>query len=343
MKWLVAVLASVPLVMGAAPGWVVSGSVDDLASTGDAVWALKHGTTGFGDARFGRYEPGVGWTTYRPPEMASNTMITQLAMTSPDNGWAMGGYPDAYLARWDGSTWQRQRPVGELRATDQIFDISAVSADDMWLIGYRDRYRIWHWDGATFAQLPVPFASPGFPADVVALSAHDVWVVGFTAGVQPAAAHWDGSTWTVVALSSLDQWPSMVVASSSSNVWAMPASVQAGDDLASVHWNGARWRPVDVPRDDLLVKDIAASPGGGAWMVASGARDWQSMIFRTGGSTWSRMPVPRVCGGDSHAVLQSVDVAGADVYVGGRCRHHSGDRPSYTLVLHYDGDRWTRI
>lgn len=340
---LIALLVSIPLVMGATPAWVVSGSVGDVVATSDAIWALKYGKDGFGSARFGRYEPDAGWTVHPAPGTAPNTLVTQLAMSGPDDGWAIGSYPDAYLAHWDGVSWQRQAPVGDLRTDDQIFDISARAADDMWLVGYRERYRIWHWDGVTFEEMSVPFASPGFPADIVALDDDDVWVVGFVAGVEPAAAHWDGSSWTVVELSELDQWPSMVTASSPTSIWATPGGVQTGDDLATVHWDGAQWQTVDVPRDDLRVKDIAASADGGAWLVAAGPWDWQSMLWRSDGSTWTRVSLPQLCGGGSHAQLRTVETAGDELYVGGACRHHSGDHATYTLILRYDGQRWTRI
>ncbi|WP_263169827.1 hypothetical protein [Streptomyces sp. SCSIO ZS0520] len=104
------------------------------------------------------------------------------------------------FARWDGRTWHAL-PAGPRGI---VTDTAVLGPEDVWVLG--GEQEAWHWDGGRWSRTRLPH-----PASAIdGTSGEDVWAVGHrTSGPgiggagqetsQPAAAHWDGGSWTSVA------------------------------------------------------------------------------------------------------------------------------------------------
>ena len=119
---------------------------------------------------------------------------------------------------------------------------------------------------------------------------------------------------------------------SSSNAWAVGATVTTPQVPILAHWDGKSWRTVSsraVPSRGRLVA-VAKFPGG-AW--AAGAAGGQPLILRMTGTTVHRVAAPKV----SHGLLIGLSATSARNAwaVGGIGLNHA-------LILHWNGKTWKR-
>jgi hypothetical protein len=138
-----------------------------------------------------------------------------------------------------------------------LFATAAISANDVWAVGIsnvgKDSYErplAEHWNGTSWSIVSTP--DPGqFWADlngVTAISSDDVWAVGdyrinSTGYVSSFAEHWNGISWSLVAMPQQMNFNYLyaVSADSSGDVWAAGASNSAGWFTLVEHWNGTSW------------------------------------------------------------------------------------------------------
>ena len=163
-----------------------------------------------------RTTKGSGVPSGREP-LSVSTLAT-IAVISPDDIWAVGGYDRALPSRtergtyrpdyrvsllnehWNGTKWTLgPTPVMESRAlprnglpTYGLDGIAAAPSGD--LIGAADG-RVWRFSGSTWT--PDPSWKPIYDLMATTVTGpDDAWAMGSLSPDDLAAAHWDGNQWT---------------------------------------------------------------------------------------------------------------------------------------------------
>jgi len=220
---------------------------------------------------------GTSWTIVPTPPTTggSRSILFGVANLGGGNAWAVGRSEAnrALAEHWDGSAWTiiptptPVPPVGSTFTGSTLTAVSARAANDIWAVGYFTTLKgtnsstftlTMHWDGSVWTIVPSP--NPAVPTPtgvnqtvngVVEISPNDVWAVGGTSdltGFQPAkpiAMHWNGTAWSLTALSNLGNGGlTSVTASSPASVWAVGS---IGGSTSVVHWNGTSWTPETTP------------------------------------------------------------------------------------------------
>ena len=151
---------------------------------------------------------GAAWTSSSEPGF-----LEGVAVTSPDNAWAVGGSnwfdPDATVVyHWNGSDWDRQ-PSPNPPSGGYLNSVAATSASDAWAVGQTgpgpgggtgpsDRTLIEHWNGTAWTTMPsLTSTTTGGLTRVAAVSASDAWAVGTTTAgpaLHGVILHWNSSS-----------------------------------------------------------------------------------------------------------------------------------------------------
>ena len=214
----------------------------------------------------------------------------------------------------------------------------------------------------------------GVLSSVSAVSANDAWAVGegtdaVTGAHTTLALHWNGATWAPVASpnpggtttsgenSALDG----VSAVSAKDVWAVGSyanpTTGAHESLVE-HWNGSGWRRVASPNpggtassgSGTNLQAVSAVSAKDLWVVggyldpASGAD--RTLIWHGDGKRWTRVSSPSP-GGSNQNDLSDLDgvhgVSARDAWAVGEYSTKAKSSGRDTVVLHWNGTRWTRV
>jgi hypothetical protein len=259
------------------------------------------------------------WTGTQPPSPGDNSNHLQgVTVLSPCDAWAVGsatnsdGVAHTLIEHWNGSAWTVAPSPDPGTIVNSLIGVRAVSARDIWAVGYyssgADKTTlILHWDGASWTQVPSP--SPGSVSRLYAVrvvSARDAWAVGFhstSAGHRTLILRWNGSTWQQVA---------------------SPSPVGPGSEAE--------------------LYSVATASGRDAWatgQVFTGSTRSTTLILHWNGRRWTAVHSP------SPAHINELFGVGAssrtNAWAVGISRNSSSGSPSQTLVLHWNGRRWTRV
>jgi hypothetical protein len=128
---------------------------------------------------------GLTWTAAPNP---ARFELRSVSMLSPTDGWAVGRVDwtnecDGGILRWDGVSWALVSSACGINAVD------AVSTNDVWIVG--DQGQIAHWDGSQLHWGPSPTTREIYDIDMI--SATDGWAVDVDGFLR-----WNGQTWTRV-------------------------------------------------------------------------------------------------------------------------------------------------
>ena len=226
------------------------------------VWVV--GNQGIRPDPLIKHWDGTDWSVVPAPAPGTHGNLYSVTALASDDAWAAGSYgvPDGtsvqpLFLHWDGGAWtQDQEPI--LPFGGIMFSVDMLSADDGWAVGYQGTTQpfvlvplIEHWDGRRWR--PVPAAPIGEEGDnllisVAAVSSDDVWAVGFQQTGLSMAQHWDGTTWTNLAIPNVGPlWGAW--ADSISSVWAIGSYLnQEGlAKASSEHWDGGSWDTLGTP------------------------------------------------------------------------------------------------
>jgi hypothetical protein len=153
------------------------------------------------------------------------------------------------IEHWNGSAWSVNSIdafVGFAAGLNGVADLSPTNA---WAVGRgRGGGLLLHWNGSAWSQttLADPAFTPASGDAISADSATDIWVVGNTVNATgtavPEALHYNGTTWTVVAVPAPSQSSgtlSAVTAISPGNAWAVGEASGAGKLFAAATFPGA--------------------------------------------------------------------------------------------------------
>jgi hypothetical protein len=217
---------------------------------------------------------------------------------------------------------------------------------------------------------PVPLAgaAQGFLYGADFLSPARGWAVGFSCAPNCARGpedtlieRWNGSTWTRVPSPDLSPIEGLtsVSAVSATDAWAAgtyyaPRSLQVFRTLL-LHWNGTRWSRVASPDPSPdassglnILAGVTATSARNAWAAGyscaghcgPGFPPGRALILHWNGIKWSRAASPSPLTSTLTGVT-SVSAANAWT-VGYFCVQHCAQGDDRTLILHWDGTRWSR-
>jgi hypothetical protein len=139
-----------------------------------------------------------------------------------------------------------------------------------------------------------------------------------------------------------------VAAVSPSDAWAVgdtPTSSGAPQTLV-LHWNGSRWTRVPSPspgRLSLLNAVSALSPSD-AWAVGSYSTNTaggKTLVLHWDGSRWTTVPSPTPEAVDGSFLLSVSALSSCEAWAAG-WNYLTGGESSNTLVLRWNGTRWTK-
>ena len=240
--------------------------------------------------------------------------------------------------------------------------VSSASATDAWAVGAISTENprtvqglVAHWDGTNWSRVPVPHPGPQSGSTlngVSAASASDVWAVGYTGtppGLSDWVLHWNGTRWSRVPSPTPAGGADLngVSAVSASDVWAVGSDGTVSKTLA-MHWDGTGWTRLPTPSPGGVqgsrLLGVASAPDSGAWAVGcygnqtSGAD--HTLVLRWTGAGWTRVPAPSP--GAASCLSAVTAVSASDAWAVGRTAGSAG-AASQTLVLHWDGARWTQV
>lgn len=256
-------------------------------------------------------------------------MVNGIDATAPDNVWAVG---DA-VYHANGAGWRRI-PAPRPGTEPTYYGVAALSRGNAWAVGGYlaegpevERTLIAHWNGHSWRRVPSP--SGGFVdlQTVSFASAKDGWAAGGR-----LMLHWNGTRWTRVSIPRAMGPTRSVVAVSKRNVWAVGASIW--------HWNGTRWREAAYPlRRNSTLSAVDAYGPRGVWAIGRTCRPrvgCHTLALRWDGTSWTHTATPNPA---RDVIMTSVSAVGSgDVWAVG---YHGGTGRERTVVLHWDGRRWS--
>lgn len=322
------------------------------------------------------------WQKVSSPNVNGTTQLNNellgVEVVSENDVWAVGWAQDPngpqYVKRtliehFSGNAWsivESSNPPND--TVSVLYSVSAASTNDLWAVGSShngnlpSRTLIEHWDGTQWTIIPSPSPDSQFNElrGVAAVSATDAWAVGYRGGtrtetpIETLILHWNGANWTQVASPNVLGGANQlfgITALSANDIWAVGS---AGGVPLALHWNGSIWSVVLVPVDSGLSSEKFAAVAGTAsndvWAVGDGKGVFTNQRFATirhwDGSRWT----DKVCraasasnppdgyeGGGSSAYFTGVaSAASNDVWAVGVV----GSGP---IILHWDGQAWTRV
>lgn len=167
------------------------------------------------------------------------------------------------------------------------------------------------------------------------------------ASAGPLVEHWDGNSWTRVAIPGGGQLDA-VAAISPDDVWAF-GSYTSRSPIGE-HWDGNAWHRVALPTpagaQDVVVQDASADATDDVWLVGY----WEGptgppvrpLVEHWDGTAWQVVPSATTNG---YATLGGVSaLSPTNVWAVGAYGVSSGHQVVLrTLVQHWNGTTWTRV
>jgi len=336
------------------------------AASPSAAWAVGDTTVHGGFAAVLLHWNGRSWTRAARPGPGTLWSVSAL---SAGNAWAVGEHftgttDETLVLHWNGRSWTRvpSPSPGPAPVFDHLGGVSALSPADVWAVGNfinlgsgpSFKTLVLHWNGTKWARVASP--NPSRQADtlssVSAVSPSDVWAAGVAVKgsnyIETLILHWDGRAWSQVASPSRgDSRLTGVAAVSHSDAWAVGESItRAGVHKTLVlHWNGKVWALVASPSPSPSNSGLAAVSAlsrRDAWAAGvsfNGHGDAQTLILHWNGTSWTRVPSPHPAGLLGSNLIAVSALAPGDAWAAGSVLERGNDQ---TLVLHWNGTRWTR-
>ena len=264
--------------------------------------------------------------------------------------------------------------------SNQFNAVAARTSTDAWAVGNflgpnDDDGQVMlaeHWDGTAWSQVTTPnvMGSDEKLNAVSAAAANDVWAVGSInrtgfAHTDPLAAHWDGTSWTIVPTPATTGGSKSILFGVANlgggNAWAVGRSETARTLIE--HWNGSAWSIVPAPDPVVpagmtltssMLSAISARSANDIWAVGSfsAAKGTQSNSFTLtmhwNGSAWKIVPspnpgTPSAINGVRQTLSGVVEISPTDAWaVGNTFDTVSGsfaaDKP---IAMHWNGTTWS--
>ena len=316
----------------------------------------------------------AGFALVPSPNPGESNSIDGLVAFSPTEVWAIGNasshsyqgcHGRTLTARWDGSAFT-EVPTSPTPVCGSINGVAGTSTSDIWTVGSTNEGRdtsLRHWDGNVWTIVPGAFIPPPGPGrahrstglnGVAALSPSNVWAVGRAEfedfSRHTLIEHWNGNAWKLVdGPTSPSTRLNGIAALRASNIWAVGVN---GQDTLTVHWDGTTWTVVPSPNANVqnTLTGVAAVATNDVWAVGSAIKDpydgysvSKTLIEHWDGTAWTIVKSPNV-GQGNNALLAIAARSAHEIFAVGYYDDVTGEIPiRTTLVLHWNGRRWSRV
>ena len=165
---------------------------------------------------------------------------------------------------------------------------------------------------------------------------NDIWATSLTNSV---ALHFNGSTWTKVAMAKASRVNKVAVVSPT-NVWAVGQQMNAKFSQIQ-HFNGSAWSVLSSPHftNEESLNSLKAFAPNNIFAVGASLDSLNNrtpLLEHFDGTKWSALSVPHITGGE---LTDIAIVSPLDIWAVGAV---AGARPA-ALTLHFNGQQWTRV
>jgi len=336
---------------------------------GLAIWSQTGSTFAATPAAPARLIPTScepNWTMVNTSNPRTHHYLNAIEVISANDVWAVGEYysdqvytyDTALTMHWDGNTWTIvPTPPQGLRI--RLMGVSAVASNDVWAVGLYypgGAYEpiAMHWDGTAWTIVPTPNIAGGTELrDVVAIASNDVWAVGANDGAhRTITMHWDGNSWTIVPspnTGTQDNILTSVDALAPNDVWAVGYVQPDGGSptTISMRWNGSQWTMLSTPNPGNYARSlhgITALSSNDIWAVGqysyNSGETYLPLFLHWTGTQWTHVTGPEF---PDYSVLRAVTAVSAnDIWAVGT-NAVSNFAPFDTLIMHWDGNAWSRV
>ncbi|HZC52019.1 MAG TPA: hypothetical protein VE441_05940 [Mycobacterium sp.] len=313
---------------------------------------------------------GASWVE-TPISASPRVGVVDVLSLAPHNAFGVGSWLDrdglhhALITHWNGEAWARMsRPhIGSgCDFTSWLSAVGGTSGRDVWAVGHsgdcNSKSLILHWNGTRWRHLTSPYGHYCIygACTLRAVSADrvdDAWAVGGA-----LVAHWNGRSWQRAPLPEPRRDTNLffltgVTALSPRNVWAVGrVYVQRRPNVLHdliLHWNGTQWSRVHSPEPGPMwneLADVDAVSARDVWAVgtyhdATKTPKHRSLIIHWNGTAWSRVASPQP--GRASDVISVSALSGSNAWVVGSYVADETTGLLRCLVLHWNGQRWTRM
>jgi hypothetical protein len=309
--------------------------------------------------------------TMQYPAHRFGESLTDVLPLNHDEMWAVGhdasGATNSVAEHYTRGRWQRVPTPADIH-NGFLSALSGVNNSDIWAVG--DRYNVAggsnrtlaeHWDGRSWSIVSTP--SPGRTDvgsdlnDVAAIAPDDVWAVGgyyVKTGTgayrsRPLALHWDGRTWSTIAVATPSHAEAAlhaVSAVSSTDVWAVGYAFT--NRPVVVHWDGHAWHdmPMAAVGDIAGLEAVTVVGPKDIWAAGASYRNAGRMADRPltehwDGRGWKVVPAPDPRGdGEDEFMTGITAVRADDVWAVGGKWVQDTKQLARPFALHFDGNSW---
>ena len=298
------------------------------------------------------------------PNENLNSELFAASASSPDDIWAVG----QSTIHFDGTTWTAF-PAPMIKGDNNSFlqGVVAISPTLAWAagnvtVGAHSGQVIEQWSGAKWSLFPGPKFGKKDQANVFAMtssSANDVWAIGNlmnlgTGVVSSLFEHWNGTTWTATTVDSNNQFLFGASADAANDAWAVGFNGSENIETSAMHWDGTSWKSVPTPNvgegTNKLNAVLALAPND-VWAVGFSTpvappkqAATLTLIEHFDGVSWAIVPSPNVgpnSPNQSNRLLGLTANSANDIWAFGSYFPADGSGHQMTLLLHWDGTRWT--
>lgn len=166
---------------------------------------------------------GSSWDVVSAPNPSTSfATLTAVATVANNDVWAVGyyapaaggGYSNTLIEHWNGSAWSIV-PSPNPNTNNYLTSMTVISPTDVWAVGWSfyngsssaNTPLFLHWDGSSWNDTSASGAiasADGVWYGAASTSSSDVWAVGWVSESSPTstvlsrAAHWDGTSWTLM-------------------------------------------------------------------------------------------------------------------------------------------------
>jgi hypothetical protein len=307
---------------------------------------------------------GSSFEVVPTPNENLNSELFAASASSPNDIWAVG----QSTIHFDGTTWTAF-PAPMIKGDNNSFlqGVVAISPTLAWAAGNvtdgsHPGQVIEQWNGTKWSLFPGPRFGKKDQANVFAMtssSANDVWAIGslvnLGAGlVSSLFEHWNGTAWTATTVESTNDFLFGASADGTKDAWAVGFNSSNNISTSAMHWDGTNWKRVATPNvgegTNKLNAVLALAPND-AWAVGFSTpvalpkqAATMTLIEHFDGTSWAVVPSPNAglnSANQSNRLFGLTANSANDIWAFGSYFAADGSGHQMTLLLHWDGIRWS--